>query len=154
MRCYLFRWILPHGISKVHRRLDLPIPQSELLTIMAAMKLWKEKLCGHVIALFSDSESAVFCIQNRYSKNEFMQLCLKELLLCLALANIVLEVKHVPGKSNLLGDYLSRWHLDERYHTQFLALIEDRRLRDIDVDDNLFKFSFVGMCPDTMLGLH
>ena len=134
--------------------LDLPIPQLELLTIMVAMKLWKEKLCDHVVTLYSDSESAVFAIQNRRSKNEFMQLCLKELFLCLALANIVLEVKHVPGKFNLLGDYLSRWHLDERYRTQFLTLTGDRILRDIDVDDNLFKFSFVGMCPDTTLGLH
>ena len=75
--------------------LDLPIPQLELLTIMVAMKLWKEKLCGHVLTFYSDSESAVSAIQNRRSKNEFMQLCLKELFLCLALANIVLEVKHV-----------------------------------------------------------
>ena len=55
---------------------------------------------------------------------------------------------------NLLGDYLSRWHLDERYRTQFLTLTRDRVLWDIDVDDKLFKFSFVGMCPDTTLGLH
>ena len=83
--------------------LDLPIPQLELLTIMVAMKLWKEKLCGHVVTIYSDSESAACAIQNRRSKNEFMQLCLKELFLCLALANIVLEVKHVPGKFNLLA---------------------------------------------------
>ena len=45
------------------------------------------------------------------------------------------------------------WHLDKRYRTQFLTLTGVRILQDIDVDDNLFKFSFVGMCPDTTLGL-
>ena len=87
---------------------DPPIGHLELLTIVVSIKLWKEKLKGKIITLYSDSETAVKVVANKRSSVPFMQACLRELFIVLALHNITLIVKHVPGKKNILADYLSR----------------------------------------------
>ena len=122
---------------------DLPIPQLELLTIIMTIKLWREKLSRHSITLYSDSETAVQAIRSRRSKVLFMQTCLKELFLCLALLDILLEVKYVPGKKNCLSNYMSRWHLDARFHCQFEDLTKGRFVVDTPVTDELFRFTLV-----------
>ena len=53
-------------------KMMLPIPQLELLTILMAIKLWKDKLHGHVLTIYSDSDTAVQVIKNRRSKVDFM----------------------------------------------------------------------------------
>ena len=94
---------------------DPPIGHLELLTIVVSIKLWKEKLKGKIITLYSDSETAVKAVANKRSSVPFMQASLRELFIVLALHNITLIVKHVPGKKNILADYLSRWHLKAHY---------------------------------------
>ena len=69
-----------------------------------------------------------------------MQRCLKELFLCLVLLNITLPVRHVSSVDNVLANYLSRWHLDQRYGIQFLKLMKDWMLKEKVVTDNLFSF--------------
>ena len=76
---------------------DPPTGPLELLTIVVSIKLWKEKLKGKIITLYSDSEKAVKAVANKRSSVPFMQACLRELFIVLALDNITLIVKHVPG---------------------------------------------------------
>ena len=121
----------------------LPIPQLELLTILVAIKLWKDKLRGHVLTIYSDSDTAVQVIKNRRSKVNFMQRCLKELFLCLEFSNITLRIRQVSGIDNVLADYFSRWHLDQRYGIQFLELTKYRMLKEKVVTDDLFRFTLL-----------
>ena len=44
---------------------------------------------------------------------------------------------------NLLANYLSRWHLDQRYGIQFLELTKDWMLKEKVVTDNLFSFTLL-----------
>ena len=121
---------------------DPPIGHLELLTIVVSIKLWKEKLKGKIITLYSDSETAVKAVANKRSSVPFMQACLRELFIVLALHNITLIVKHVPGKKNILADYLSRWHLKAHYRQQFLALTRDRPMIERQADLELFTFLY------------
>ena len=119
-----------------------PIGHLELLTIVVSIKLWKEKLKGKIITLYSDNETAVKAVANKRSSVPFMQACLRELFIVLALHNITLIVKHVPGKKNILADYLSRWHLKAHYRQQFLALTRDRPMIERKADLELFTFLY------------
>ena len=54
--------------SEFMAKLMLPIPQLELLTILVGIKLWKDTLHGHILTIYSDSDTAVQAIKNRLSK--------------------------------------------------------------------------------------
>ena len=112
----------------------------ELLTIVVSTKLLKEKLKGKIITLYSDSETAVKAVANKRSSVPFMQACLQECFIVLALHNITLIVKHVPGKKNILADYVSHWYLNAHYRQQFLVLTCDRPMKEQKVDLELFTF--------------
>ena len=45
-----------------------------------------------------------------------MQCCFREIWLLLALNNINSFVRHICGKTNVLADSLSRYHLADTYH--------------------------------------
>ena len=119
---------------------DPPISHLDLLTVVVCMKLWQEILKGKVVTIYSDSETAVKAITNKRSQIHFMQACLRELCVCLALSNITLVAEHVAGKKNILADNLSRWHLKPHYSEQFHILTRDRSLIECKVDQELFCF--------------
>ena len=68
------------------------INELELLTVVVSIKLWAPKLQGLGVELLSDNTSCVSVINSQHSPNVFMQRCLRELWLLLALYNITLIV--------------------------------------------------------------
>ena len=118
---------------------DLHINELELLTIVIAIKLWSRKLEGLKVELLSDNATCVSVINSQYSTNAFMQRCLRELWLFLALRNIQLVVRAVHGCDNWLADSLSRFHTDN-FSTKFHSLSASLNLSERTVDDCLFDF--------------
>ena len=57
-----------------------------------------------------DNQACVEMINSMRSKNNFIQMCLRELWLTLAVNNIMLKAVHIPGRENIIADSLSRWH--------------------------------------------
>lgn len=88
---------------------------------MIAIKLWSRKFAGLKVELLPDNTTCVSVINSQYSTNHFMQQCLQELWLLLALFNIQLVVRHVRGCDNWLADSLSRFHTGD-FSVQFHAL--------------------------------
>ena len=119
---------------------DLHINELELLTVVIAMKLWSRKLEGFKVELLSDNSTCVSVINSQYSTNLFMQQCLRELWLLLALFNIQLVVRHVRGCDNWLADSLSRFHTGD-FSAQFHALSTSLHLSECPVPDSLFHFT-------------
>ena len=112
---------------------DLHINELELLTIIRAIKLWSRKLEGLKVELLSDNATCVSVINSQYSTNAFMQRCLRELWLFLALRNIQLVVRAVHGCDNWLADSLSRFHTDNfspKFHSMSASLTADDCLFD------------------------
>ena len=85
----------------------LHINQLELLTVLVAVKMWHSKLQGLTIEILVDNEATVHAINNPRSKDLFMQNCLRELWLFLALNNINLLARPVEGSVNTFADALS-----------------------------------------------
>ena len=88
---------------------DLHINELEFLTVVIAINLWSRKLEGLRVELLSDNTMCVSVINAQYSTNIFMQRCLRQLWLLLALFNIQLVVSSVSGCENWLADSLSRF---------------------------------------------
>ena len=119
---------------------DLHINELELLTVVIAIKLWSRKLGGLKVELLSDNTTCVSVINSQYSTNPFMQQCLRELWVLLALFNIQLVVRHVRGCDNWLADSLSRFHTGD-FSVQFHALSTSLQLSECFVPDSLFHFT-------------
>ena len=119
---------------------DRHINELELLTIVISIKLWASKLQGVGVELLSDNATCVSVINSQHSTNVFMQRCLRELWLLLALYNIKLLVRSVRGCDNWLADSLSRFHTGKYCH-RFKALAEARSLTEWPLPDSLFAFA-------------
>ena len=116
------------------------INELELLTVVVSIKLWAPKLQGLGVELLSDNATCVSVMNSQHSPNVFMQRCLRELWLLLALYNITLIVRSVRGCDHWLADYLSRFHTG-KYCDRFKSLEGARSLTECAVPDSLFTFA-------------
>lgn len=142
LRSGVFWRILPPRIPAVYFGKGLHINALELLTVVIAIKLWSLKLTGLSVELLSDNTTCVAVINSQYSTNVFMQRCLRELWLQLALFNIQLVVRSVRGSDNWLADSLSTFHVGE-VSTKLHSWCSNPQLSQRHVDDSLFEFAVV-----------
>ena len=93
-----------------------------------------------LVELLTDNATCVSVINSQHSSKVFMQRCLRELWLLLALHNIQLSVRSVRGCDNWLADSLSRFHTGN-FCSQFNSLAADLSLTECSVPDSLFLFA-------------
>ena len=132
--------MFPQRVSRFHSQSRCHINELELLTIVVAIKLWTHKLQGLGVELLTDNATCVSVINSQHSSNVFMQRCLRELWLLLALHNIQLSVRSVRGCDNWLADSLSRFHTGN-FCSKFNSLAADLSLTQCTVPDSLFLFA-------------
>ena len=82
-------------------------------------------------------------INSMRSRNNFLQACLRELWLTLAVNNIMLKVTHIPGHVNTLADCLSRWHTGAMYQSRFHALTGCSGLQPVTITPAMFSFASI-----------
>ena len=97
----------------------------ELLTIMAALKLWGPLLRGKRFILQCDNETSVQALTAGRSRTPGMQACLREIWFLSAIFDFELRAEHIPGRDNTIADHLSRWHTAPFHEAQFHALTAD-----------------------------
>ena len=119
---------------------DRHINKLELLTIVISIKLWAPKLQGLGVELLSDNATCVSVINSQHSSNVFMQRCLRDLWLLLALYNIKLIVRSVCGYDDWLADSLSRFHTSKYCH-HFKSLAQACSLTECTLSDSFFTFT-------------
>ena len=86
------------------------IAQREMLTIMIAIKLWKQELSGKVVRFSTDNQNCKFAINKGHSKDKFILKCLREIVWDCAHHNILLKCVYIESKKNVIPDALSRWY--------------------------------------------
>lgn len=121
----------------------LHINQLELLTVVVAVKTWHSKLQGLTLELLVDNEATVHAINNQRSKDLFMQNCLRELWLCLAINNINLRARYVEGSANSFADALSRLHLGSEFATRVSSVLAGQDFCEIALSDSVFHFTIL-----------
>ena len=122
---------------------QLSITQLELLTVVVAVKRWQIRLQGRCIMLHCDNQACVDMINSMRSRNNFLQACLRELWLTLAVNNIMLKATHIPGHVNTLADCLSRWHTGAMYQSRFHALTGSFGLQPVTITPEMFSFASI-----------
>ena len=75
------------------------------------------------------------------TKDSFLQKCLREICYLAATNEIEVKAKHLPGVENRIPDLLSRWALGKQFREQFWLEVADNPVRQIHVDNKLFRFS-------------
>ena len=119
----------------------LNINQLELLTILVSLKLWQDRLRGCTVEILTDNQVSVYALNNQRSSDNFMQCCLREIWLLLALNNIHLFARHICGKTNVLADSLSRYHLADTYAAYVEHAVASLDLRQVFPNDAMFAFT-------------
>ena len=121
-----------HQFPRSIQDVNLHTNALELLTVIVAIKLLAPKVTGLSVELLSDNTTCVAVINNQRSSTYFMQRCVRELWLVLALHNINLVVSPVAGKQNTL----SQNTFEERFRT----LNSHLSLEEVIVEDHVFNF--------------
>jgi hypothetical protein len=80
----------------------------ELFPIVLAIRLWPSVLTDRRLLVLSDNEAVVHIINNQTSKDKQLMSLIRTLTVSLMQNNVILRAKHVPGKTNVIADALSR----------------------------------------------
>ena len=89
---------------------DLHITVKELFPIVLAIDIWGRLLSNHK-KLFLIDNAAVADINKTFSKEKQIMIFVRRMVLSAPRFNIHFRAKHIPGKTNVVCDFLSRFSL-------------------------------------------
>ena len=120
---------------------QLNISQLELFTILIPFKFWQARLRGCTVEILTDNQVSVYALNNQRSSDHFMQCCLREIWLLLALNNIHSSRAPHLWSTNVLADSLSRYHSADTYAAYVEHAVTSLDLRQVFPDDSMFAFT-------------
>ena len=85
----------------------------ETYPILALIVTFKNKLKNSRVIFNCDNLGVVSIINSQSSKNPLIMVMIRKLVLCLLLNNIKFTARHIPGKTNIICDLLSRKQVSE-----------------------------------------
>lgn len=98
------------------------IHQLEFIALLVATRLWGSRWTGLRIQVFCDNEAVVAVINSGKTSDPFMGAILRNMWLSVSSQEFEIKAVHLPGATNRLPDYLSRWHLDSEKYSRLFAL--------------------------------
>ena len=119
---------------------SLNIAVQELLAVMVALKVWGHQLSGLYFWIHVDNEAVATILNTGGSRDPQLQDILREIALIAARQGFVIKAWHISGISNIIPDWLSRWHqLDAR--RQFIQHARDKGLKRVRVPCSMLKLN-------------
>ena len=97
------------------------IHQLEFIALLVAIRLWGSRWAGLRIQVFCDNEAVVAVINSGKTSDPFMGQILRNMWLSVSSHEFEIKAVHLPGATNRLPDYLSRWHLDSAKYSRLFA---------------------------------
>ena len=85
----------------------------EFYPIALAVQIWAEEFANKCICFHTDNEALVEILNTQTSKDVRIMHLLGGMVLTCLKGNILFRAKHIPGKSNILADALSRLQEDK-----------------------------------------
>ena len=81
----------------------------ELFPIVAALELWGQYMANHSVLFLTDNQAVVEVINKQSAKNCHLMRLLRRLVVTALKFNVYFKAKHIPGKTNVVADKLSRF---------------------------------------------
>ena len=101
----------------------------ELYPIYMLIKMFSQKIRNSRITINCDNTAVVQILNKQSSNDKAIMDIMRPMVLCLINNNITLHVVHIPGKNNILADFLSR---QEVIPFKSGCQEEERRLAEVD----------------------
>ncbi len=111
----------------------------ELLSVLAAVKLWARELAGRHLTIICDNQVTVEVLNRGRARNVILLSYLREIAFLCAIHEFELRAVHIAGVDNRMPDLLSRWHLDPKYERLFLEQVGDQPFEECTCPDKNFK---------------
>ena len=80
-----------------------------MLNILVALRAWGSQWLHNRISISCDNEAVVHVLNSGKTRDLTLAAIARNIQLLLATYNIEITVVHIPGKSNIVTDLLSRW---------------------------------------------
>ena len=93
--------------------LRMNIALLEIYPIYLALVVWKDYFANKCINIFSDNMSVVFILNNFSSKDDFIMIIVRLLVLHCMKNNILIKSTHICGRENKIPDLFSRQQIKE-----------------------------------------
>ena len=129
-----FHRVFPPSISEQ----ILDISSLELLTIVAALKLWGARWTGLHITVRCDSDVAITVVNTGRCRNPFINSCLHEISYFAALHEFEVCCVHIPSVSNHFANLLSRW--DSYSLSAKAQFLQHDHWQEVPIPDGIFRF--------------
>ena len=84
------------------------IVQLEILTILIAIRKWRDVLHSKVVHISSDNQSSIAAINAGRCRDSFMLQCIREIAWVCAEYQILIKMSYIRSADNVLPDLLSR----------------------------------------------
>ncbi|VDI06106.1 Hypothetical predicted protein [Mytilus galloprovincialis] len=95
--------------------IDLHITVKELFPIVLAIDIWGPLLANHKILFLTDNSAVAEIINKTSSREKNIMRLIRRLVLAALKYNIYFRAKHIPGKTNVICDLLSRFSFQEAH---------------------------------------
>ena len=106
----------------------------KLFPIVLSLQLWASQLQNKKVIFFCDNQAVVQIINKQSTRSPPSMRLLRLLVLACLRNNIVCRAKHIPGRSNIIADALSRGQL-----SKFQALAPDAESEPTPIPDTLLQ---------------
>ena len=83
----------------------------ELVNILAAIRVWANQWKHQKVSIACDNEAVVQVLSSGKTRDLTLAAIARNIQFQVALYDIDLKVRHIPGKANIIADLLSRWAL-------------------------------------------
>ena len=90
---------------------------------------------GKKVLVYCDNEASVKELNSGFTKDEFMQCCLREICFIAATYEFEIRAKHIAGKENRIADYL-----DKKYRQLLENSVILKNFQEIKTTDEFFRF--------------
>ena len=84
-----------------------------MFPIVLALETWGHLIANKCIHFYTDNEAVSEVINKQSSRDETLMKLLRRSVLCTLRRNILFRSIHLPGKINILQDFLSRLQIDQ-----------------------------------------
>ena len=84
----------------------------ELFPIVLAFQVWVQLFANHKVLIFCDNHAVTDVINRQSARCSKLMFLMRELTLICLNNNVLLRAQFIPGRSNVLGDSLSRHQMD------------------------------------------